>query len=219
MHKHEKLSDDYKMLIHKDTQNENGEITLKSRKSPRKKVGCPGSIVRSSNTYDITEGFRRFLTIDLALTNLTATNHVWKLKVMLENISKPVNGINKEDVRSFLQAVKEKYSANTYACFIKTIRRFFRDYLNRSELATFKFPTIPFTPKMLMFNKEDLQRFYESIQHPVVKMLFLGYCVTGLRRSDLLFLMKDELSTRDQMIIKNNSSTTKHRWATFYNNE
>ena len=30
------------------TQNENGKITLNSRKSPRREIGCPGSIVRSS---------------------------------------------------------------------------------------------------------------------------------------------------------------------------
>ena len=50
--KYEKLPSDYKSLIHKDTQtdtqNENDEITLKSRESPRRKLGCPGSIVRSS---------------------------------------------------------------------------------------------------------------------------------------------------------------------------
>jgi integrase len=150
---------------------------------------------------------------------LTVTNHAWKIKALLTTIDKPVELITKGDLRNFLIGIRERYSVNTYSAFIKAIRRFFRDYLNKPELATFKFPTIPFTPKMLMFEKEDLQRFHEAIQHPVVKMLFMGYCVTGLRRNDLLYLKKNELFLKDRMIIKNNASTTKHRWVTFYNEE
>ena len=147
------------------------------------------------------------------------TNHLWKVRFLLGYIKKPVHQITKDDLRAFLEMVKEKYSLNTYSCFIKTIRRFFRDYLERPDLADFRFPTIPFQPKMLNFDKKDLQRFHNNIEHPIVRMMFLAYCVTGLRRNDIMFLMKNELYRDSRMIVKNNGSLTKHRWITFYNEE
>ncbi|UCH70870.1 MAG: tyrosine-type recombinase/integrase, partial [Candidatus Bathyarchaeota archaeon] len=50
-------------------------------------------------------------------------------------------------------------------------------------------------------------------------MMFLGYGVTGLRRSDIMHLMKTELNLEKRMILKNNGSRTKHRLITFYNGE
>jgi len=79
--------------------------------------------------------------------------------------------------------------------------------------------TIPFRPKIQSLTKDDLIKFYESINHPVVRMMFINYCVSGLRRSDVLFLLKSELDQEKRMIVKNNGSSTKHRWITFYNSE
>ncbi len=133
--------------------------------------------------------------------------------------NKPLTDVTKEDIRQFLETVKENYSTSTFSCYIKTIRRLFRDFLNKPELGKFRFPTIPFTPKMLSFDKEDLQRFYYALEHKLVRMMFHMYCVSGLRRNDVMLLMLSELNKQMRMIIKNNNSSTKHRWVTFYNDE
>jgi integrase len=138
---------------------------------------------------------------------------------MLTKINKPIDQIDKEDLRNFLAFAGEKYSIESYNCFVKTIRRFFRDHLNKPELAHFNFKTVPFSPKMLNLSKEDLRRFFDAIDHPVVKMMFLAYCVTGLRRNDTMYLLINELDRNNRMIIKTNQSRTKHRWITFYNEE
>jgi len=224
--KYEKLPDEYKKLIHKntqtDTQNKEPKISLKSQNIIMKLAESPGSIVRSRSLYsnnNILESFKRFLSIDLALEPVSVINHLCKTRKMLSCFNKPLNNVTKDDIRQFLEMVKENYSINTYSCFIKTIRRLFRDFLNKPELAKFRFPTIPFTPKILDFNKADLQRFYYAIEHDIVRMMFLAYCVTGLRRNDIMFLMLSELNRDMRMIIKNNGSSTKHRWITFYNEE
>jgi len=136
-----------------------------------------------------------------------------------DSIGKPIELATKEDIRSFLEIQKEKWSLNYYCCFLKSLRKLFRDYFNKEELSNFKFPSIPYTPKILNFDREDLVKFYNSIEHPIVKMMFLAYCVTGLRRNDIVFLMKEELNTENRMIVKNNSSRTKLKWITFYNEE
>jgi len=163
--------------------------------------------------------FKGFLEIDEELAKATVYSHLWRLKIIAKQVRKPLTVLAKEDLREFLRSIKPKYALETYSGFIKAIRVFFRDYLNRPELATFKFPSKPFIPKILDFDKEDLQRFYHAIEHPIVKMMFLAYCVTGLRRNDILCLMKTELNRDLRRIVKNNDSRTKHRWITFYNEE
>ena len=163
--------------------------------------------------------FKGFLEIDEGLNKSTVYSHLWRLKIIAKQVRKPLTILAKEDLREFLRSIKPKYALETYSGFIKTIRVFFRDYLDRPKLATFKFPSKPFIPKILDFDKEDLQRFYYAIDHPVVSMMFLGYCVTGLRRNDLMCLMKTELKRDLKMIVKNKGSRTKHRWITFYNEE
>jgi len=180
------------------------------------KLTSPGSIVRSSTIYS---EFKQYLAIDLTQSNVSVINHLSHLRTMLKTINKPVNEITKNDIREFLQLVNEKYSIQTYNCFIKTIRRFFRDFLDKPELAKFKFKTIPFNPKMNNLTKEDLRKFYNAIDHQIVKLMFHMYCVTGLRRNDVIMLMLNELDRNNRMIIKNNNSRTKHRWVTFYNEE
>ncbi|MEM1551726.1 MAG: tyrosine-type recombinase/integrase [Candidatus Bathyarchaeia archaeon] len=176
----------------------------------------PGSIVRSN----ILNEFRKYLEIDLAQNNVSVINHLCKLNIILKHIRKPIDQITKEDIRDFLSLANQRYSIQTYNCFIKTIRRFFRDFLGRSDLvSSFKFKTVPFTPKVNILSREDLIRFYNAIEHPIVKMVFHMYCVTGLRRNDVLFLMLNELDKDRRMIVKNNNSRTKHRWITFYNEE
>jgi len=159
------------------------------------------------------------LYIDLTEAEVSVTNHASKLRIMLKSVNKPVEQMTKENVRSFLTLVDEKYAVETYNCFVKTIRRFFRDYLNRPELASFGFKTVPFTPKILNLSKADLGKFYNAIDHSVVKMMFLAYCVTGLRRNDIMYLMINEVDKDKRMMIKTNQSRTKHRWVTFYNRE
>jgi len=180
--------------------------------------GCSLVWLGHKSNVDLND-FKRFLKIDLALSRLTITAHVSKMNNFFSHVKKPIDSITKDDVRSYLEVIREKYQSNTYCCFIKALRRFFRDYLNKPELCSFKFPTIPFKPKMIEFDKTDLVRFYEAIDHNVVKMMFLGYCVSGLRRNDLMYLMKSELNRDNRMIIKNNDSLTKHKWITFYNDE
>ena len=153
------------------------------------------------------------------LEHVSVINHLWKTSALLRYLDKPLNEVAKDDLRTFLEMVRQNYPLSTYSGFIEAIRRLFRDFLGKRELATFRFPTIPFTPKMLNFNKEDLQRFYYAIEHKLVRMMFHMYCVSGLRRNDVMFLGLSELNRETRMIVKNNNSSTKHRWITFYNAE
>ncbi|MCW4042510.1 MAG: integrase [Candidatus Bathyarchaeota archaeon] len=202
-------------------QNVDLEKEANTFKSENKRVlsGGSGSIVRSSAPDEVISPFKRFLSIDLTQARTSVTNHASKLRIMLKSIDKPANEITKEDLRSFLEVADRKYAVQTYNCFIKTIRRFFRDYLNKPELATFHFKTVPFTPKIMNLSKSDLRDFYDAIDHPIVKMMFLAYCVTGLRRNDIMYLMINELDRDNRMMVKTNQSRTKHRWVTFYNTE
>ena len=171
------------------------------------------------NNSSILIDFRGFLEIDQSLSDATVYAHLWRLKKLIKQIENPIYNASVQELRAFLRKIKNQYKPNTYAGYIKTIRVFFRDYLNRPDLARFKFPNIPIEPKVLP-TKEDLQKFYEALEHRVVKLLFLTWCNSGLRFSEVWNLKLNELDLENRMIRPSNStSRTKRTWVSFINEE
>jgi integrase len=109
----------------------------------------------------------------------------------------------------------------TYANQIKTLRRFFRDFLNKGHLVhSFKFPSIGYTPKIVP-SKTQLQQFYTALDTNRDKALFLLYATTGLRKSEVVSLTLKDINRSQRMIFPNNHghSVTKRSWISFYNHE
>ncbi len=120
-------------------------------------------------------------------------NHAWRVKTFAEYIGAPLVYVEKQQIREFLGRAKAKYAAESYNGFIKTLRRFYRDFLNCGYLVdTFRFTPVVFKPKILP-DREQLQEFYHAIRHEVVQTMFLLYCVSGLRRTELLNLTRDQI--------------------------
>ena len=69
-------------------------------------------------------------------------------------------------------------------------------------------------------SKEDLKRFYEAIDSPKEKALFLLYATSGLRRQEILSLTADNINFEKRMITPSNHlGETKKSWCSFYNEE
>jgi integrase len=144
-------------------------------------------------------------------------SHIWRLRKIHKFLGKPLTQATNEDLRDFLYYASQKYSTEGYNSFIKSIRRFFRDFL-RKPLANFKFkPTIP-KPKKLP-TKKQLREFYYAIPHETVQRMFLLFCVSGLRRSEVLGLTQDQIDFANRMIMPKHYTRTKRAFITFYNEE
>jgi integrase len=163
--------------------------------------------------------FYDFQIVDLRRSKRTAYEKVWFIRKLLKTVKKNPNEITREDLRAFLKTL-ENYSRAYYKNALMALKVFFRDYMEKPELVeSFRFPHQVYKPKHIV-SKEDLIRFYNAIETPKEKALFLLYATSGLRRQEILSLKQEEIDFEKRMITPNNHlGETKKSWCSFYNEE
>jgi integrase/recombinase XerD len=83
----------------------------------------------------------------------------------------------------------------------------------------FEFPHQAFKPKQIV-SREQVKGFYEYLETPKEKALFMLYATTGLRRDEILSLKPEDIDFEKRMITPNNHlGETKKSWVSFYNEE
>jgi integrase len=134
-------------------------------------------------------------------------------------IGKPAGSVTAEDVRAYLKPLSSG-NANSYGNALKPIKRFFRDYMRMGEVVeSFKFRKVTLKP-IIVPSKEQLKKFYQALRTRRARALFLMYASTGLRRTELLSLTKDDIDWEKRMVIPNGyDGGTKRSWVTFFNEE
>ncbi len=157
--------------------------------------------------------------VDLRRSKRTAYEKVWFIRKLLKVVGKEPASISREDLRGYLKTL-ENYSASYYKNALMALKVFFRDFLEMPEVvASFKFPHQVFKPKQIV-SKEQLKQFYECLETPKEKALFMLYVTTGLRREEILSLKPENIDLNKRMITPNNHvGETKKSWVSFYNEE
>ena len=165
------------------------------------------------------ERFYDFQIVDLRRAKRTAYEKVWFIRKLLKTVNKNPNEVTREDLRAFLKTL-ESYSAAYYKNALMALKVFFRDYMEKPELVeSFRFPHQPYKPKHIV-SREELRRFYQAIETPKEKALFLLYATSGLRREEILTLTPEDVDFEKRMITPNNHfGETKKSWMSFYNEE
>jgi len=184
---------------------------LNRRPSARQAPGIP--------TEELLTKFREFLKVDLRRSSKTAYEHTYYVKKFLNALTKPVESTTAEDVRGYLKSLSNASSAK-YKNILMALKIFFRDFLKMPEaVASFKFPHQLFKPKQIM-SKEQLNHFYDCLETPKEKALFMLYATAGLRRDEILSLRPEDIDFEKRMITPNNhEGETKKSWVSFYNDE
>ena len=165
------------------------------------------------------ESFFDFQVVDLKRCERTAKEKVWYVQKFLKVIVKNVSEISREDIRSYLKGLNGVGTA-TYSNTLKSLKVFFRDFLNKAELVeTFKFPRQNFRPKGTP-SRDALQKFCEAISSLKEKALFLLYASSGLRRTEVLNVLIRDIDFGKRMIRpKPHSGETKKALLSFFNEE
>jgi len=163
--------------------------------------------------------YRDFLKIDMQLHDLTVQGHLMVAKRFLSALNKPIKNTTREDIRGYLALYRDK-NPNTYANQLKSLRVLFRDFLNMNGIIKmFRFPARQQAFKMVPSNKQ-VQKFYDALEKPIEKALFLFYATSGLRKHEVLSLKIEDVDFAKRMIAPNNTqSRTKRRWISFFNAE
>ena len=174
--------------------------------------------ISSKDVNWILTDFKGFLTIDRQLSERTVYRHIWEIKRHLKTLRTSPLSATRREIRSYLSKFKDK-PANTYANVLKSLKVFYRDYLDMTEIVrTFKFP-IKTTSVVTAPSKKDLQAFYYELEDEMARTMFLFYCTSGLRRKEVLELTLENVDYEERMIIPQQRSRTKRTWVTFYNEE
>jgi integrase len=103
---------------------------------------------------------------------------------------------------------------------LKSLKRFFRDFLERPEVVKgFRFPQNPFKPKVVL-STNHLRLAYTTIDNNLGKAMFLFFASTGLRRSEVLGLSVDEVDFKKRMVVPDcHNGASKHSYVSFFNQE
>jgi integrase len=184
---------------------------LNRRPSARQAPGIP--------TETLLTRFREFLKVDLRRSDKTAYEHTYYVKKFLNELPKPIESVSVEDVRHYLKS-RDGVSSAQYKNILMALKVFFRDFLKMPEtVSSFKFPHQLFKPKQIM-SKEQLNHFYDCLDTPKEKALFMLYATTGLRRDEILSLKPEDIDFEKRMITPDNhEGETKKSWVSFYNEE
>jgi integrase len=159
--------------------------------------------------------FYDFCRVDLRLSDNTAKDY----RRFLATLNKPVEETTAEDVRGWLKPLTDG-SANTYGNALKPLKGFFRNFMRMPEVVgSFKFKKAPLEP-VIVPSKEELQKFYSTLRTPIARALFLMYASSGMRKTELLSLSRDDVDWEKRMIVpKNHTGETKRSWVAFFNAE
>jgi len=173
----------------------------------------------SATFNELLKEYTRFLEIDLLRADKTIRNHRSCLRNFERFLRKSIASATKDDLRSFLQEIKPKFSSSTYANHVKAFRVFYRDFLRVGWPVDFRMPQPEFKPKWIP-SKKELRRFYEALPGLKAKCMFLFYAATGLRNCEVAKLRLSDIDFSSRMVIpKVHSGATKKSWITFYNDE
>jgi len=155
--------------------------------------------------------------VDLQLTEDTAKIHGAQIRRFMHWLGN--RALSQSALREYLSQFNGM-SPCTYANVLKSFKVFFRDFLRKPELVeSFKFPQAPFKPKTIL-NKKDLQQFYQVLDSPKDRALFLLYASSGLRRHEALSLSMEDIDFTTCMVKpKSHNGRTKNTWVTFFNHE
>ncbi len=169
----------------------------------------PGSRAREATNEELLRRFRDFCLVDLNLAKSTVNLHNQNVSRFMKWSSEPMSLVESETVREYLKTYLDKTSYS-YANQLKTLRRFFRDFLERGEaVKSFKLPRNSFTPKRIP-TKEQLRKAYNSLVSQRQRAIFLLYATTGLRKSELRKTTIESVDFEQRMIIPYHSTKTKN---------
>ena len=108
----------------------------------------------------------------------------------------------------------------TYNNIIDGLRAFIKRYLQKPELMNgFKHSHVPSNYERHLPTKEQLKKGFEALDTDKEKSIYLFTATTGLRRSEIWNLTKDDVDFETRCVKSKHDTRTKRAGVTFYNKE
>ncbi|UCG37237.1 MAG: tyrosine-type recombinase/integrase, partial [Candidatus Bathyarchaeota archaeon] len=166
---------------------------------------------------NVLESFGDFLRVNRRLEESTIKETLQDVRRFLK-MSNSV--ISYENIKEYLATYIEK-APKTYNSQITSLRRFIRDFLEKSELImSFKmapvdecqwFEDLP--------SKTQLKKGFKGLDDTRAKAIYLFTAATGLRKGEILGLLKSQINMKSRAVIAHHYTRKKRSGITFYNHE
>ena len=168
-------------------------------------------------TDSMLDAFARFCRIDLVRSTKSIKMHLSALKRYIKEMGSIIDA---NLIRDFLSKIRHNYpNPRTYRWYLCALKVFVRDFLRKGEwVATLKFPRIK--PKIIVDlpERKQLTHFFNSLPNNKAKAIFLIYCSSGLRKSEII-KAKIIRATRAIIPTSHEQYSTKNSYISFYNAE
>jgi integrase len=175
------------------------------------------STIAFTITDSVLDGFAMFCRVDLQRANKTVKMHINALRRYTREMG---NAMDANRIRMWLFKYRNNNTnPRTYRWFLCAIKVFCRDYLKKGEwVATLKFPRIDLKLITQLPSKDELKQFFNALPNDKAKAIFLLYCSSGLRKSEIF---DATINPETRAITPNNHEqySTKNSYVSFYNTE
>ena len=173
--------------------------------------------VKIRNVEKTISDFAVYLSIDERLSKRVVRDYKYTVRRFLNQSRRLVN---REALRSYLKHYVSK-KPSTYNNQLKGLRAFIMRYLGRPEiiLGFRKAPVLDNFDEVVLPSKEQLKQGFSSLLCDREKVVFMLYKDSGLRRSELLQLQKDDIDTSLRSVKSKHNTRTKRAGITFYTEE
>ncbi len=127
--------------------------------------------------------------------------------------------VSRHAVREFLKLYVEK-APRTYNNIIDALKAFIGRYLGKTELLNgLKHTYVPENFEKKLPTREQLKKGFEVLESDKERAIYLFFATTGLRRSEVLNLTKDDVDFETRCVKAKHDTRTKRAGVTFYNSE
>jgi len=127
--------------------------------------------------------------------------------------------VSRQSIREFLKPYLQK-APKTYNNIIDGLRAFIKRYLQKPELMKgFKHTHVPSNYENHLPTKEQLKIGFEALETDKERAIYLFFATTGLRRSEVWNLTKDDINFETRCVKAKHDTRTKRAGVTFYNGE
>jgi len=161
------------------------------------------------------ENFKLFCLSKLNLSRETVKHYVRKIRAFLENRSL----VSERDIQVYIKEAKEKYSPYYVSNILSAFKAYFRDFKGLKWMDGYRHPQASLKVKEEI-EPEKVRRFIEAIDDIGVKCFALFLASSGLRKSEVYNLRREDVNRELRCIIPNcHSGKTKRSGISFYNEE
>jgi integrase len=173
--------------------------------------------LRKKVEESVLDDFGQFLQINRRLECSTVKNTLEDVRRFLR-MSNYV--VSYENVKQYLESYLEK-AVKTYNSQITSLRRFVRDFLRLPQLImSFKMAPVDacqFSKDLP--SKDQIRKGFHGLKDVRAKAIYLFTATTGLRKGEILGLLKSQVNSRTLAVIPRHFTRKKRSGVTFYNEE